>query len=44
MSCNVLLYYCTRHNRTLPLLMDLQDNREADLRGLGPFTKAITWT
>jgi hypothetical protein len=44
MSCNVLLQDCTRHTRTLPPLTDLEDNREADLRGLGPFTEAFTGT
>jgi hypothetical protein len=42
--CNVLLDECTRHTRTLPLLADFEDNREADLRGLSSFTEAITGT
>jgi hypothetical protein len=44
MSCNVLLQDCARHTRTLPFLTDLEDNREADLRGLGSFTEALTRT
>jgi hypothetical protein len=40
-SCNVLLQYCTRHTRTLSLLMDLKDSREANLRGLGSYIEAI---
>jgi hypothetical protein len=38
------LYDCTRHTRTLPLLTNLEDIREADLRGLGFFTKAVAVT
>jgi hypothetical protein len=37
MSCNVVLHDCTRHTRTLPLLTNLEDNREAGLRGLSSF-------
>jgi hypothetical protein len=44
MSCKVLLHDCTRHTHTLPLLNDLEDNREADLRGLGSFIEALTRT
>jgi hypothetical protein len=44
MLCSVLLQDCTRHTRTLPLLTDLEDNREADLRGLGSFADAVTRT
>jgi hypothetical protein len=43
MSCNVLLHDCTRHTRTLPLLTYLEGSREAGLRGLGSFTKVLTW-
>jgi hypothetical protein len=43
-SGNVLLQDCTRHARTLHLSTDLEDSREADLRGLGSFTEAITKT
>jgi hypothetical protein len=39
---NVLLHDCTRHTRTLPLLIDLEASREADLRGLGSFIEAVT--
>jgi hypothetical protein len=36
---------CTRHTRTLSLLTNLDNNREADLRGLaGSFIKAVTGT
>jgi hypothetical protein len=44
MSCNILLQYCTRHVCTLPLLTDLEVSRDASLRGLGSFTKAVTRT
>jgi hypothetical protein len=44
MSCNVLLHDCTRHTRTLPLLKDLEDSHEANLRGLGSFTEVVTGT
>jgi hypothetical protein len=43
-SCNVLLHDCIRHTRTLSLLTDLEDNREAHLRGLSSFTYAFTGT
>jgi hypothetical protein len=42
--CNVMLQDCTRHTRTLPLLTYLEDDRHADLRGLGSFTKAFNGT
>jgi hypothetical protein len=38
-SCNVLLHDCTRHTRTLPLLRDLEVDRETNLRGLGSFNE-----
>jgi hypothetical protein len=44
MSCNVFFNDCTRNTRTLPLLADLEANREADLRGLGSFTEAVVGT
>jgi hypothetical protein len=44
MSCNVLLQDCTRHTRTLQILTDQGGRREADLRGLSSFTKAVTRT
>jgi hypothetical protein len=44
MSGNVMLKECTRHTRTFPLLIDLEANREADLRDLGCFTKAVIGT
>jgi hypothetical protein len=44
MSCNVLLQDSTRHTRTLPLLTNLRGCREADLRGLSFFTKAVSGT
>jgi hypothetical protein len=37
LSCNILLHDCTRHTRTLPLLIDLEASREVVLRGLGSF-------
>jgi hypothetical protein len=44
MFCNVLLHDYTRNIRTLPLLIDLEEIREVDLRGLYSFTKAINGT
>jgi hypothetical protein len=44
MYYNVVLHDCTRHTRTLPLLTDLEGNYEVDLRGLGSFIEAVTWT
>jgi hypothetical protein len=44
MSCNALLHDCTRHTRTLPLLTNLEDNREAYLRGLSSFTETVIGT
>jgi hypothetical protein len=44
MFYNVLLRDITRHTRTLPLSADLEDNREADLRGLSSFTEAVIGT
>jgi hypothetical protein len=44
MSCNVLLHDYFRHTRTLPLLTDLEESREADLRGLSSFLEAFTRT
>jgi hypothetical protein len=38
MLCNVLLHDCTRHTRTLPLLTNLDDSREADFRCLSSFS------
>jgi hypothetical protein len=44
-SCNyVLLQDFTRHTRTLPFLTNLEGSREADLRGLSPFTDIVTGT
>jgi hypothetical protein len=43
-SCNVLLQDCTRHTRNLPFLTNLRGRREADLRGLSSFTKAVFGT
>jgi hypothetical protein len=40
----VVLHDYTRHTHTLPLLTNLEDCREADLRGLGPFTYAVKGT
>jgi hypothetical protein len=44
MPCNMLLQDCTRHNRTLPLLKDFEDNREAGLCGLSSLIDAVTRT
>jgi hypothetical protein len=44
MSCNVLMNECTRHTRTLTLLTDLDDSREADLRGLSSFIETLIET
>jgi hypothetical protein len=44
MFSNVLLQDCARHTRNLPLVTDLEANREADLCGLGFFTKAFIGT
>jgi hypothetical protein len=41
MSNDVLLHDYTRHTRTLPLLTDLEDNREAYLRGLASLSKQL---
>jgi hypothetical protein len=39
-----MLHDCTGRTRTLPLLTNLEESREADLRGLRSFTEAITGT
>jgi hypothetical protein len=44
MCRNVRLHDYTRHTRTLPLLNDLEDIREADLCRLSYFTEAINGT
>jgi hypothetical protein len=44
LSCNVLLHNCTRHTRTLPILRDLEVNRETSLRDQGSFNESVTWT
>jgi hypothetical protein len=41
MFCNVLLQECTRHTRALPLLTNLEDNSEDDLRCEGSFIEAV---
>jgi hypothetical protein len=44
MSYNVLLHDSTRQARTLPILKDLEDIREVDLRGTSSFTEASNGT
>jgi hypothetical protein len=44
MSGNALLQDYNSHILTLPPLTDLEPCREANLRGLLPFTKVITET
>jgi hypothetical protein len=44
MPCDVLLQDCTSHTRSLPLFTDLEDSREAHLRGLGFFAQANNGT
>jgi hypothetical protein len=42
LSCNIVLQDCTRHTRTLPfILTEIEDSREANLRGLSSFIEAI---
>jgi hypothetical protein len=43
-TCDSWHLKLTRHTRTLPLLTYLEDNREADLYGIGSFIETITGT